>query len=537
MQTMPPMVMARAPKAGAVQPRTRKMALVAMRVAIVMPETGEDDEPTMPTMRAETVTNRKPKTTTRSAAAMLARRPTCAPGTGWNWRKATIRMTRQGGAAEDGGHGEIVRGAECGGGGCGVFRLFADLLDAFGERGDDGGRGAQEGDEAGGGDGSGTHGPDVGLPERGGVHLCDGRGAGVDGRGEMRAEEGDGGHHDEPGEDAAGEHDGGDADADDVADAEVFRGAIGADGGALEQVLGAEIGLVVRARGPEGEEIFVLEEGVEGAQAKAKKDAGRKGAAALAGDEDVGAGGAFGVDKGFVLVDDELPAQGDHEEDTEPSAEEGEGEDAGRFEIEAEENERGQGEDDAGRDGLAGVADGLDDVVFEDGRLAKGAQNGDGQDRDRDGRGHGKTGAQPNVNCDGTEDDREDTAEKERAKSELGAVFRRGNKGGEVLRRGHSVDLLQKPLGLEPSVSARGGCGRGLGLTKRSTEGLYSGHWCGPMGLERRRVGESSARAFDSRHSEWWQGARLVGRTEKMRVAGRRWFGCCEVRQGFGTMW
>ena len=37
----PPMVMARAPKAGAVQPLTRKMAAVAMRVAMVMPETGE----------------------------------------------------------------------------------------------------------------------------------------------------------------------------------------------------------------------------------------------------------------------------------------------------------------------------------------------------------------------------------------------------------------------------------------------------------------------------------------------------------------
>ena len=40
MQTTPPMVMARAPKAGAVQPLTRKMAEVAMSVAMVMPEMG-----------------------------------------------------------------------------------------------------------------------------------------------------------------------------------------------------------------------------------------------------------------------------------------------------------------------------------------------------------------------------------------------------------------------------------------------------------------------------------------------------------------
>ena len=84
MQTTPPMVMARAPKAGAVQPLTRKMAAVAMSVAMVMPETGEAEEPTMPTMRAETVTKRNPKTTTSSAAAKLASGPTCAPGTGLN---------------------------------------------------------------------------------------------------------------------------------------------------------------------------------------------------------------------------------------------------------------------------------------------------------------------------------------------------------------------------------------------------------------------------------------------------------------------
>ena len=76
MQTTPPMVMARAPKAGAVQPLTRKIAEVAISVAIVMPETGEADEPTMPTIRAETVTKRKPKTTISNAAARFASGPT-----------------------------------------------------------------------------------------------------------------------------------------------------------------------------------------------------------------------------------------------------------------------------------------------------------------------------------------------------------------------------------------------------------------------------------------------------------------------------
>ena len=87
MQTTPPMVMARAPKAGAVQPLTRKMAAVAMRVAMVMPETGEAEEPTMPTMRALTVTKRNPKTTTRSAAAILARSADLSSGDGFEFEE------------------------------------------------------------------------------------------------------------------------------------------------------------------------------------------------------------------------------------------------------------------------------------------------------------------------------------------------------------------------------------------------------------------------------------------------------------------
>src|ERR1035438_10470857 len=69
MHTTPPTVMASAPNAGAVQPLTRKIAAVAISVAMVMPETGEADDPTMPTMRAETVTKRNPNTTIISEAA------------------------------------------------------------------------------------------------------------------------------------------------------------------------------------------------------------------------------------------------------------------------------------------------------------------------------------------------------------------------------------------------------------------------------------------------------------------------------------
>src|ERR1039457_3323141 len=82
MQTTPPMVMASAPNAGAVQPLTRKMADVAMSVAMVMPEMGLAELPMRPTMRELTVTKRNPKKTMRMDAARLGMMPTWAPGTG-----------------------------------------------------------------------------------------------------------------------------------------------------------------------------------------------------------------------------------------------------------------------------------------------------------------------------------------------------------------------------------------------------------------------------------------------------------------------
>jgi len=82
------MVMARAPNAGAVHPLDEEDCRGRLSVAIVIPETGEALLPTMPTMRLETVTNRNPKTMTRSAAARLAKAPTCAPGTGLKLKEA-----------------------------------------------------------------------------------------------------------------------------------------------------------------------------------------------------------------------------------------------------------------------------------------------------------------------------------------------------------------------------------------------------------------------------------------------------------------
>src|SRR5262245_44592531 len=82
MQTTPPMLMARAPKAAAVQWRARKTAHVAIRVAMAIPEIGFADVPISPTILDETVTNRNPKITTKTAAARFAKTDVCAFSTG-----------------------------------------------------------------------------------------------------------------------------------------------------------------------------------------------------------------------------------------------------------------------------------------------------------------------------------------------------------------------------------------------------------------------------------------------------------------------
>ena len=65
--------MARAKNAVAVHPITRNMAQVAMSVAMAIPEIGLEEVPISPVMREDTVTNKKPKTTTRSGGERIIR--------------------------------------------------------------------------------------------------------------------------------------------------------------------------------------------------------------------------------------------------------------------------------------------------------------------------------------------------------------------------------------------------------------------------------------------------------------------------------
>ena len=66
---------------------------MAIRVAMAMPEIGFDEVPMSPAMREDTVTNRKPKTTTSTEAIRLAPAPVGAPGTGLKVRKTHMRTT------------------------------------------------------------------------------------------------------------------------------------------------------------------------------------------------------------------------------------------------------------------------------------------------------------------------------------------------------------------------------------------------------------------------------------------------------------
>src|SRR5258708_36054080 len=81
------MVIAKAAYAPAVQPATRNIAHVAISVAMVMPLTGFDDVPINPQMRQDTVTNRNPNTTMKSAAPRFENKPGVAPGIGCDRRR------------------------------------------------------------------------------------------------------------------------------------------------------------------------------------------------------------------------------------------------------------------------------------------------------------------------------------------------------------------------------------------------------------------------------------------------------------------
>ena len=219
-------------------------------------------------------------------------------------------------------------------------------------------------------------------------------------------------------QDAAGDHDAGDFRADDVADADELGGHLAADRGSLEEVEHA-LGRVV----PELEAAH--EDLIDRGDAEAREHRPGAGAALLADDQDVRAGGAFRVGQDAVLLDDERAPQRDHHEHAEQAAERGDDQHPCRVHLVAEDHQGGHRDADAERDGLAGRADGLDHVVLEDRRpprarqLREETEERDGQDGDRDRGRHRHADLQHEVERRGPEDDAEERAHDDRGPSVL----------------------------------------------------------------------------------------------------------------------
>ena len=130
----------------------------------------------------------------------------------------------------------------------------------------------------------------------------------------------------------------------------------------------------------------------------------RQRAAALAGDEHVGARRALRVRQHPVLLHDQRAPQRHHHQHAEDAAREGEQRDLEVVEVgrpaRRQEDERGNREHDAAGHRLAGRSDRLHDVVLEDGRPAEPLEHRDREHRDRDRRADGEAGAQPEVDGD-----------------------------------------------------------------------------------------------------------------------------------------
>ena len=157
----------------------------------------------------------------------------------------------------------------------------------------------------------------------------------------------------EPREHAARGELAGDAGPDDVAEAQVLRRDVAGERRVRDLAVlpGAEPG---RRLAPEPQD--AVEELVEHRDADALEDHAGEVAALLAGDQDVRAGHALGVLEVAVLLDDEGAAQRNHEEDAERAAHGRQHEDRDVLEVVlavGQEEQRRHREDDAGRDRLA----------------------------------------------------------------------------------------------------------------------------------------------------------------------------------------
>ena len=266
----------------------------------------------------------------------------------------------------------------------------------------------------------------------------------------MLSEEHDRRHQYQPTEHAARQHDRGHPQPDDVADAEVLGRDIRTNRSAFENLLavGIEVRRPVRRRRKEAEQIFILEERVEAAESEAQEHATGERTAAFSRLQDVSAGSSLGIGQRAVFFDDQLSPQRDHEQHAKPTAEQGERKDSRTLEIEAQEDQRRQREDHAGRDGLARIASRLHDIVFEDRSTSERAKDGDRQHGNWDARRDRQAGAQADIHRHRAKDHSKDRAQKQCAYRQFLSILVRWNKGAKGRMFSHQARSPSNAKGL-----------------------------------------------------------------------------------------
>ena len=158
---------------------------------------------------------------------------------------------------------------------------------------------------------------------------------------------------------------------------------------------------------------------VDGGDAQAGEHGACLAAALFTGQQHLGAGGALGEGQHTVLLHDQGLTQGHHEDDTQNAAHQGnqtQRHHAGHVDdaVFGPQEQSGQREDGACGHGLTGGADGLDQVVLQDGIPAQDhPDDGHGDDRRGDGRGDGHTDLQTQVGICCTKDDGQQNADED----------------------------------------------------------------------------------------------------------------------------
>ena len=79
---------------------------------MVMPETGLAEEPTIPTMRAETGDEEEAEDDDQEGGGDVGEQPDLGSGHGMQGEESDEEDNQQGRAAEDEGHGQVVGGAD-----------------------------------------------------------------------------------------------------------------------------------------------------------------------------------------------------------------------------------------------------------------------------------------------------------------------------------------------------------------------------------------------------------------------------------------